>query len=95
MNAFKTLIENRHTLTCFKDSAELPFSILRDIIRKLELSVEATYKPRNTKLLPELNKIDRPIGMGFFSPELASLFYCRPPKHRDSAPRLFSIASAC
>jgi hypothetical protein len=83
LKTFKDLISSRHTLTFFKEKTELPFDILRDTIRKLEIGVEETYRPRQAKYIPEQDKLERPLGMGFFSTELASLFHGRSTEIRE------------
>lgn len=77
LDSFKKLIKRRHTLTFFKDKNELPFYILRDTIRKLELATDDFYQPRNVQPVDLITKLGKPLGMGFFSSELSSLFFGR------------------
>jgi hypothetical protein len=77
LRAFKNLVTSRHTVTFFKKAEDLTFYILRDTIRKLELGVDVSYKARKEQQIQELDKLGRPLGMGFFSSELSLLFYGR------------------
>lgn len=77
LKTFKSLVGSRHTWTAFKESSELPFLILRDTIRRLEIGTNTLLQPRQQLPVIQATKLDRPLGMGFFGQEMAGLFFGR------------------
>jgi len=77
LKALKEQITKRHTVTFFKLSEELPFLILRDVIRKIGFSTKQIFRPRTKPKPPKVKKLDRPVGMEYYTEELAPLFYGR------------------
>ena len=72
--AFKQNLTKRHTITFFKSSEDLPFLVLRDVIRKIGMSMKQVLLPK-AKIMPQKkDRLDSPIGMEYYSEELASLF---------------------
>jgi len=77
MENFKKLISTRHTLSFFKDKNELPFDILKDTIRKLEVGNDKILSAKIRTPVNLVTKLYRPIGMEFFSQSLAEFFFGR------------------
>jgi len=77
LQAFKEQILKQYTISFFADTRDLPFLILRDVIRKAGLAGERLFKPRNRKPVKLRKSLDRPVGMEYYSEELSWLFFGR------------------
>lgn len=72
--AFKKNLAMKHTITFFKVSEDLPFLVLRDVIRKCGIGVKKVLRPKIRMRLAKRINLDRPIGMEYYSEELSLLF---------------------
>lgn len=77
LQAFKQKLTMKHTITFFKCSEDLPFFILRDVIRKIGMGVKEVLRPKIKANLLKRNNLDRPVGMEYYSEELSLLFFGR------------------
>lgn len=77
LQAFKQKITMKHTITFFKCTEDLPFFILRDIIRKIGLGLKQVLRPKIKANLVKRSNLDRPVGMEYYSEELSLLFFGR------------------
>ena len=77
LQALKEQILRRHTVSFFTDPSELPFLILRDVIRKAGLVGEKFLRPRNRKTITPRRSLDRPVGMEYYGEDLSQLFFGR------------------
>lgn len=77
LRSFKHLVGSRHMLTFFKDIQELPFNILSDTIRKLEIGSGNIFIPKEVSTISYRSHLDKPVGMEFFGSDLANIFFGR------------------
>ncbi len=70
----KRRICSRHTVTFFNDTEELPFCILRDVIRKIGISSRGIFSGKLRNETRPRTALDRPIGMEYYTDEMSSLF---------------------
>lgn len=77
LSALKEQLTKRHTVSFFKSSEDLPVLILRDVLRKIGISARKVFRPKTRPKPPKKSKLDRPVGMEYYTEELAPLFYGR------------------
>lgn len=77
LKSLKEKLSGRHTVTFFKSTEDLPFLILRDVIRKIGISTKQVFQPKTKSKLLTRNTLDRPIGMEYYTEELIPLFQGR------------------
>lgn len=77
LRGLKKQLTRRHTVTFFKSSEELPFLILRDVVRKIGLGMKQSFRAKAKQKLLTMNTLDRPIGMEYYREELNPLFHGR------------------
>lgn len=73
----KQRIQSRHTVTFFEDTEELPLLVLRDVIQKVGIRSQAIFGPKQRRESKPKVRLDRPIGMEYYTDELAPLFLGR------------------
>lgn len=74
LSSLKDELSRRHTVTFFKSTEELPFLVLRDVIRKVGLGSVQVLRPKTRPQVRRKETLNRPVGMEFYSEELARLF---------------------
>ena len=74
---FKKKLLKRHTITRFTDAEDLPFLILRDVIRKLDIGMAQPASLLAQKPVRLLSALQRPVGMEYYDERLARLFLGR------------------
>jgi hypothetical protein len=80
LDQFKKEILSKHTVSFFQNTDELPFLILRDVIRKIGISLGRFFKAKEHKTVEYKTSLDRPVGMEYYGEELGRLFFGRAPK---------------
>lgn len=74
---FKKRLVESHTVSFFHKADNLPFLILRDVIRKIGVGGQRLFKARACADLKHRTKLQRPIGMEYYGEDLAKLFFGR------------------
>ena len=74
---FKDKICTNHTVSFFKDASDLPFLILRDVIRKIDIYSEKLLRAKKCGIIKQRTTLDRPIGMEYYGEDLTRLFFGR------------------
>jgi hypothetical protein len=74
---FKNEILSKHTVSFFKSTDELPFFILRDVIRKIGVASERLFSAKEQKSIKLRTSMDRPIGMEYYGEDLSQMFFGR------------------
>jgi len=77
LKEFKKQVATRHTVTFFSDADDLPFLILRDVIRKLEVGEPHPLSVMEGKPVRLLTALQRPVGMEYYDESLAHFFLGR------------------
>jgi len=77
LQAFKEQILKHHTVSFYADTRDLPFLILRDVFKKLNLAGERLFTPRNRRPVKLRKSLDRPVGMEYYGEGLSRLFFGR------------------
>ena len=77
LQALKNQILRRHTVSFFSDPKELPFLVLRDVIRKAGLVGDKLLRPRNLQTVKPRRLLERPVGMEYYGEDLSQLFFGR------------------
>ncbi len=77
LEKFKRGILSKHTVSFFQNTEELPFLILRDLIRKIGIGPERFFKAKEHKTLKYRASLDRPVGMEYYGEDLGQLFFGR------------------
>jgi len=77
LRTFKERLTTIHTVTFFKSSEDLPHLILRDVIRKIGFSVKQVFRARTKAIIRKINHLNLPVGMEYYTEELASIFQGR------------------
>lgn len=72
--SLKDVLCSRHTITFFKSIEELPFLVLRDVIRKVGLGSGQVLRPKSRPRVRGKETLHRPVGMEFYTEGLAPLF---------------------
>ena len=74
---FKAKILSTHTVSFFQNVDDLPFLVLRDVVRKIGIGSERLFKAKERKTAKQKTSLDRPIGMEYYGEDLAMLFFGR------------------
>jgi len=74
---FKQRICSSHTVSFFKDAGDLPFLILRDVFKKVNVYSEKLFKAKERHITKQRTTLDRPIGMEYYGEDLTKLFFGR------------------
>ena len=77
LEQFKREILSEHTVSFFQNTDELPFLILRDVIRKIGIGPERFFRAKEHKTVKYKSSLDRPVGMEYYGEDLARLFFGR------------------
>lgn len=74
LEGFKERLQSRHTVTFFKSVEDLPFMVLRDVIRKVGLGTEGIFNLKPQPKVQRKRHLGRPIGMEYYTTDLAPFF---------------------
>lgn len=74
---FKDEVSSTHTVTFFKRADDIPFLVLRDVIRKIGIGTTSQLKPKMKSRILLKKRLNRPVGMEYYGEELANLFFGR------------------
>jgi len=77
LDAFKKEILSMHTVSFFQSADDLPFFILRDVIKKIGIVSKRLFIAKKYKTVSQRSSLDRPLGMEYYGEELAQLFFGR------------------
>lgn len=77
LDQFKREILSKHTVSFFHSIDELPFLILRDIIRKIGIGTGSFFKAKRHKTIRYMTSLERPVGMEYYGEELGRIFFGR------------------
>jgi hypothetical protein len=73
LTALKNDLKNNHVVTFFARGSDLPFLILKDVIKKIGVG-DRVFRPSAVPKITAISTLTRPIGMEYFSVETSSLF---------------------
>ena len=73
----KATIQSNHTVSFFQNVDDLPFLILRDVIRKLEIGSGAFFRAKQQRIVKHRASLRRPMGMEYYGEDLAGVFFGR------------------
>ena len=74
---FKDEVSSKHTVSFFQRADDIPFLVLRDVIRKIGIGMTPQLKPKMKSRILLKRRLDRPVGMEYYGEELANLFFGR------------------
>jgi hypothetical protein len=74
LNVLKADIARDHTVDFFDDLEDVPLNVLRDVIRKLRFAPGSVFRTTSPRVIREAAKLDRPLGMAFYSEEHRPFF---------------------
>ena len=74
---FKAILLSSHTVSFFQNIDDLPFLILRDVVRKIGIGSERLFKAKERKTVKQKTSLERPIGMEYYEEDLGMLFFGR------------------
>ena len=77
LKEFKEKILAEHTVSFFQNADDLPFLILRDVIRKIGISSEHLFRAKKPQGVSQKISLERPIGMEYYGEDLRRLFFGR------------------
>jgi hypothetical protein len=77
LSKFKETILSNHTVSFFQEIDDLPFLILRDVIRKIGVGSERFFSAKKRQIVKQRTSLQRPIGMEYYGEDLARLFFGR------------------
>ena len=73
----KNKILSSHTVSFFQNVDDLPFMILRDVIRKIGVGSERLFRAKEHKRINQRASLQRPIGMEYYAEDFSRLFFGR------------------
>ena len=74
---FKEKILSNHTVSFFQNADDLPFFVLRDVIRKIGVGSDALFRAKERKTVSQKISLGRPIGMEYYGEDFSKLFFGR------------------
>lgn len=77
LSTFKKTILSNHTVSFFRDIDDLPFLILRDVIRKIGVGSERFFSAKKRQIVKQRTSLQRPIGMEYYGEDLSRVFFGR------------------
>ena len=95
LKSFKQRLRSNHTVSFFKSADDLPFLVLRDVIRKVGIGSQEVLSRKATPVVRRLDHLDRPVGMEFYTEELADFSSDENRKRKLSPIKLFDIQRVC
>ena len=74
---FKNEVSSKHTVSFFQTADDIPYIVLRDVIRKIGIGTTPQLKPKMKRRILLKKQLDRPVGMEYYGEELSNLFLGR------------------
>jgi hypothetical protein len=74
---FKDEVSSKHAVSFFQRADDIPYIVLRDVIRKIGIGTTPQLKPKMKSRILLKKRLDRPVGMEYYGEELANLFFGR------------------
>lgn len=81
----------QHTYTYFRDPADLPFLVIRDVLAKIRNRLIARSFQARQLSLPSERRLERPIGMGFLTSADRRHLYGRGEKIKELLKRITAV----
>lgn len=90
LEALKKKLTQRHTIAFFRSTEELPFMVLRDVIRKIGVGTKEVLRPKAVYGRGRKKALQRPIGMEYYTRELTAFFCGREDDTKKIADQVMS-----
>jgi hypothetical protein len=75
--ALKEKILSEHTVSFFRRSEDLPYLILRDVIKRIGVGLSGLFRAKEHKRIKLAMSLDRPVGMEYYGEDLTMQFFGR------------------